>query len=573
MPTRDVSADVEELTARVAELERRLSVLEKSARRSTAPVALPASLNAESAGSARQNSAQGQTNAFAAIGTGILGIGGAYLLRAAAESGILVPLFAATLSLTYSACWIVAASLRKTRSQVARLAYATTGALILFPMLWEITVRFGLVKPATTAVVLVGFAIFTAALARRKGVAVTAWIGMLTAIIGSLTLMVATRDLLPFTCALLAMAAVVEITSSERRWPGLRPIAALAADAAVAIVVIILGNPAAVPPEYHALPAAILIALVSALFAIYAGALTFHSIVSGLKITAFEIAQFAAAASLALWSVLRATHGGGRLALGIVCLLAGAASYFAAFGFWARRNQRANFNFYASCALGFAMAGSFLVISKTPLSIWFCVAAILSAALSARRKESALQFHSVAYLCGGAAVSGLFGYIADSVAGAKPPGLELLPVLPIVTAALLSALRTRGLTREFSERLLGLIPVLLILYGIAAFAMVVLVTTTRGDAISLPRLSVIRTTVACATALAVTLIGARWKRAELVWIGYATVGLGSVKLVFEDLRFGSTETLALSLVVYGAVLIAIPRVVRWGRMRGRPESA
>ncbi len=565
MPTRDVLSDVEELAARVAELERRLSALEKLDQKS-APLPTSATFpKSESAASPQLEPAQ--TNPFAAFGTGILGIGGAYLLRAAAESGILLPLFAAALSLVYAASWMVLATLRRTRSRIARLTYAGTGALILFPMLWEVTVRFRLVKPATTALVLVGFAIFAIFLAWAKSAPVTAWMGMLTAIISGLTLMVATRELLPFTCALLAMAAAVEITSSERRWPGLRPIAALAADAAMAIVIIILGNPAAVPSEYHAVPAAILIAVVSALFAIYAAALTFHSIVSGLNITVFEIAQFAAAASLALWSVLRATHGSGPLALGIVCLLAGAASYFVAFGFLARKNLRANFNFYASCALAFAMAGSFLVFSKTPLSICFCVAAILSAALSARRNESALQFHSVAYLCAGAAVAGLFGYIAASVAGASPPGLELLPVLPIVTAALLNVLSAGGIPRVFSERFLRLVPVLLTLYGIAAFAMVLLTTAMRGDVISLPRLSVIRTTVACATALVVTLIGARWQRVELVWIGYVTVGLGSLKLIFEDLRFGSTGTLAISLVTYGVVLIVIPRVVRWGGVR------
>ncbi len=568
MPTKDVSSDVEELTSRVAELERRLSLLEGS--KLTLPAASASSVSpmVESTTSAAQHSTSPQTNAFSAFGTGVLGIGGAYLLRAAAESGILKLLFAAALSLAYAAGWMVAASLRGTRSQIARLAYAATGALILLPMLWEVTVRFRLVKPATTALCLIGFAIFIICLARAKNAPVTAWIGTLTAIIGSLMLMVATRDLLPFTGALLAMAIAVEITSGERRWPGLRPVAAMAADVAVAIVIIIIGDPAAVPSEYRTVPLAILIALGAAVFVIYAAALAFRSIFFGLRITAFAAAQFTAATSLLTWLVLRATHGSGRLALGVASLLIGMVAYFVAFGTSAGRSQRANFNFYAICSLGFVIAGSFLSLSKVPLAIWFCLAAILSAALGDRWSNSSLQTHSIAYLCGGVAASGLLGYIVYSFAGANTPRLALLPILSIASAALFNVLIQSGCQSALAQRLLRIVPVLLTAYGAAAVTIVVLAPAEPAPS----RLSLIRTMVACATALALTFIGARWKRTELVWIGYVTVGLGSVKLIFEDLPFGTTETLAASFVVYGAVLIIIPRVVRWGRTR-RPSTA
>src|SRR5690348_7863728 len=380
-------------------------------------------------------------------------------------------------------------------------------------------------------------------------------------------LMVATRDLLPFTGALLAMAIAVEITSGERRWPGLRPVAAMAVDIAVAIAIIIIGDPATVPSEYHAVPVAILIALGAAVFVIYAAALVFRSIFLGLRVTAFAAAQFTAATSLLAWTVLRATHGSGRLALGIASLLIGAVAYFVAFGTSAGRSQRANFDFYAICSLGFVIAGSLFVLSKMPLAIWFCLAAILSAALGARWSNAALQTHSIAYLCGGAAASGLLGYIVYSFAGANPPRLALLPILPIASAALLNVLKQGGRQSALAKWLLRIVPVLLTAYGAAAITIVTLAPAAPGPS----RLSLIRTMVACATALAVTFIGARWKRIELVWIGYVTVGLGSVKLIFEDLPLGTTETLAASFVVYGAVLIIIPRVVRWGRTR-RPST-
>jgi hypothetical protein len=78
-------------------------------------------------------------------------------------------------------------------------------------------------------------------------------------------------------------------------------------------------------------------------------------------------------------------------------------------------------------------------------------------------------------------------------------------------------------------------------------------------------LAVIRTVVTCAAALLLAFVGARRKRLELAWMAYAAAVLGSLKLAFEDLRFGSTQSLAASLLIYGAVLIWIPRLVRAGK--------
>jgi len=50
-------------------------------------------------------------------------------------------------------------------------------------------------------------------------------------------------------------------------------------------------------------------------------------------------------------------------------------------------------------------------------------------------------------------------------------------------------------------------------------------------------------------------------------MAYAAAALGSLKLVFEDLRIGSAQSLAVSLLIYGTVLILVPRLVRAGRRR------
>jgi hypothetical protein len=68
--------------------------------------------------------------------------------------------------------------------------------------------------------------------------------------------------------------------------------------------------------------------------------------------------------------------------------------------------------------------------------------------------------------------------------------------------------------------------------------------------------------VTCTAALLLALGGARLRRPELVWLAYGGVGLGTVKIVVEDLRLGTTTSFAASLLIYGTVLILIPRLAR-----------
>jgi hypothetical protein len=73
---------------------------------------------------------------------------------------------------------------------------------------------------------------------------------------------------------------------------------------------------------------------------------------------------------------------------------------------------------------------------------------------------------------------------------------------------------------------------------------------------------VVRTIVNCALALVLAFLGSRWKHIELSWVAYAAVAFGTVKLIFEDLRFGNASSLVVSLLFYGLVLILLPRITR-----------
>ena len=72
----------------------------------------------------------------------MLGIAGAYLLRAMAESTTFPRAVVVPVALSYAAMWLVAATRVKTEAKFASVAYAGTSVLILIPMLWELTLRF-----------------------------------------------------------------------------------------------------------------------------------------------------------------------------------------------------------------------------------------------------------------------------------------------------------------------------------------------------------------------------------------------------------------------------------------------
>jgi len=427
-------------------------------------------------------------------------------------------------------------------------------------------VRFRLLEPPVTAAVLAAFALLALILSWRGNLRSVAWVGMLTAVITVLILMVATRDPVPFTWALLAMALLSECAAGGNRWPGLRWAVAAAVDFAVLILIVILGDPRAIPPEYHAAGAGVLIALVTALFAVYAASLAVRSLILRRKIAAFDAAQLVAAVLLAGWGVLRITEGAGLRALGISCLAVGAACYFAAFGLLLRRREHRNFRFFSACGVGFVMAGSFFALAEAPLVIWLCLAALVATGLGVRMRSAALDLHGVVYLAGGVTASGLLVYAGRALAGVLPPAPGAFPVLAAAAALLCTAVVSRYPGERPGERLLRLLPAVVAVYAIAALAVSALVRVIApGGAPSLPQLSVIRTLVTCAAALLLAFAGARFERREFVWMAYAAAVLGSLKLVFEDLRFGSTQSLAASLLIYGAVLILIPRLVRAGR--------
>jgi hypothetical protein len=149
-----------------------------------------------------------------------------------------------------------------------------------------------------------------------------------------------------------------------------------------------------------------------------------------------------------------------------------------------------------------------------------------------------------------------------------PPALAAGAWVVAVSSALSYAIGSTVSTDQWKKRLLWIVPCALAADVGAALALIVGVKLgSSSGMLNASGLSVIRTGVTCSTALTFGFSGARLKRADLLWVAYMAIAFGTLKLLFEDLRFGNAASLMVSLLFYGLILIGIPRLTRLGRDR------
>ncbi|MGC1451431.1 MAG: hypothetical protein WA830_15485 [Candidatus Sulfotelmatobacter sp.] len=564
-----VVSAVERLTEQVRELERRVAALEGHPEK-----LIPAS---ESPDFALQRPRPPATwrgfppaevpgGAVPVLGKAVLGIAGAYLLRAIAESGAIPKLPVLIVAIVYASLWMVWAVRTHAANRFSGIAYGITSALILSPLLWESTIRFQVLPPAFTAVVLVAFVVLALALTWRRNLQVIPWIATLASVITAVALIIATRELVPLTAALLAVALATEVAACLEHRLSLRALPAVAADFAIWLLVDVMTSPDGVPEGYpHIAPAAVIL-LCLTLFAIYGGSIAIRTFAQRRRITVFEIVQGVVAFLLAAFGVMRASHTSAAPALGVFALLLAAVCYWGALSRFADETYARNRRVCATYAPTLFLVGGFLLFSTNVRVLFFCLAAVAASLAHARTAKLSLGTHASFYLAAATAVSSLPHWALSALTGTVPSAPDWAVWVVAVSAALCYALgsqRSQAALAQPKPRLLWVIPAGVTALAAAALAVVAIVWIAAARLESSPsRLSVVRTIVSCVLALSLGLLGSRWKHVELGWVAYAAVSFGTLKLLFEDLRFGNAASLVVSLLFYGLVLILLPRLTR-----------
>lgn len=538
----DVLADV---LARVSDLERRLAALEN--RSGPLPV-----LRSEAPPPELPRVPEG---IIPILGRALLGLAGAYLLRAIAESGKTPRIVIVIAALVYAGAWLVSSIRARAAGSFPAVVHTVTAALIFAPLLWETTVRFQVVAPAAAALALVLFVIAGSVLAQRRDLSAINLITMLTGVGTALSLLVATRDLAPFTISLLAMAGVAEYSACRDRFPGQRWIAALWVDLSLVVLAFVFTRPQGVPENYRAIPALLIVAIQVGAMAIYVCSTAFRTLARGLKITWFEAGQVTAVSALAMSGVLQVTQGAAAPVLGGLCMLSGAAAYLAAFVLKDSRNERRTLHAYAIWALTLLLAGSAILFSGILLTSIYGALAILAMWVGRRTGFTMLRAHACVYSTAAALISGLLRYCYSISIEPWTASAAVAPAAILAACAVALCYAASGNTRTIRARVPAAIIAGLLCWSLLALSFGMLARLGIGSA----GLATLRTFLLCAVAIGVVFAGSRWQRAELLWLQYPVMFFAAVKLLLEDFPNGSPAALALSLLSYGGALILLPR--------------
>jgi len=556
----DQPETIDRLTRRLEDLEHRVDALEHplAARwPHSAPEieSAPASPRVPAAGANVQTA-----SLFALLGRAMFGIAGAYLLRALAETGSVPRLAVAWAGIVYAFLWLVLAVRTKADSKLAPAVYACTSALILAPMLWELTLGFKLLPAPVSAVVLGAYALGSVTLAGKRGHPSVLRVSLLASASLSLALAIASHEFLPFIMVLLMMVALGEFAPLPDRLPETQALIALTADAAIWTMIFIYFSPPSAHADYPQLGKVILLAPGILIFLIATSGVILQTVVHRRKIAIFAAIQATIVFLLAAVSLADFGPPSSLILLGILCLFLATVGYFTVFKLLSDARTTAIFAAWSALLL---LSGCLLCFQPALAAVCLGAAAVTAALLGRQKNWTSFEYYGMAFLVVAAVESGLLTYIGHAI-GAAQAGTPAAAAGLIAVCALLCYMVARlGVSEPWQSQLLHLAFAAFALSATAAFVIQALVSLTALKMVPGPHhLAFIRTLTLCAASLALVFAGARWRRLELTRLGYATLALVAVKLVAEDMRHGHLAYLAGSIFLFAVTLIAAPRMTR-----------
>jgi hypothetical protein len=505
----------------------------------------------------------------ALVGRTLLVLAGAYVARALTDAGAVPAGVGVALGLGYAVFWQLRADVdaRAARRESAGF-HAVASSLVAFPLVWEATVRFGLLGPRAACGALVGLFALGVGLAWRQGLSFGAWLTTGLTLATALALLIATHDLLAVLAALLAVAGGLEWLAYREKWLGLRWAVALVLDAVAFLLAALVARPQGLPEGYVPVAPTVAAGALLALPAVYVASLAARTLRRERPVTPFEATQGAVAVLLGFGGALRVlvAHGGSTTGPGVLALLLGALGYGAAFAFAERRaGQGRNFYFYATAGGLLLLGGANLVAYGPALPLALAVLGLAAAFFGRRFDRTTLRVHSAFFLVAGALESGLLVACARSLAGRSAGALPPLVWAAAVAAAAGWALLATdpGAPRAGAGRVPQLLLATLAVFA-AGKALQAGVWSVLGERVAGDPgvAAVLRTAILAALALGLAGAARRGAWPELGWLVYPLVALGGVKLLLQDLRDGRPATLVASLALYGAVLVLAPRLTR-----------
>jgi hypothetical protein len=495
------------------------------------------------------------------IGRALLGLAGAYLLRALTESGTLSVRTGVAVGLVYAMLWLVWAARTPASLRLETALHGLTSVLVLVPLLFEATSRFHAISTWLAGLLLLGFTIFGLAVSWRKDLLVVATFATLAGLGTSAALLLATHDAMPFTYVFLAIAAAVEASACLNHWLSERWLSATTADLSVILATWLVTNGRGVPESYAPISHDALLGAQVALLGIYLASTIVRTLLRGFTFTGFEAAQCAIAFIIALGGGMRlaATDPAVGTALAILSIGCAAACYLVSFRILDRGGTRGR-NFYVYSTFGFllALAGTRMLFSGAAAAAAWALLAIACVWSGRVFDRFTLQVHGGVYLLVGLGAAGALDQAAGLLLASRAWPVD--PAWPLwgglAVAALCYALARHG---EGPLRIAEAGIVVWLGGAILAGLLTLGYHLAFGSAASHAYCATLRTAVVSLGALGLAWAGAHWNRTEFSRLVYPVMALGAWRVLGIDLHQDRTTALFLSLLLYGAALILLPR--------------
>jgi hypothetical protein len=254
-----------------------------------------------------------------------------------------------------------------------------------------------------------------------------------------------------------------------------------------------------------------------------------------------------------------------------VMLVCAAACYLASFALLERQGASSrNFYTYSTFGILLALAGSRILLSGTTAAWVWSVLALACIWAGGSFGRLTLRVHGGIYLLLALATSGAFQEVAGLLLGAASwPGERQMALWTglAATAAAYALVTYYGLEDRPSRnmqvfRVAVAASFVWMAAGIAAGILTGAYHVVLGAGASLAYRAALRTGVLAGLSLLLAWAGPRWNRPELSLLVYPAMLLGGYRLLVQDLNQGHNGALFFSLLLYGAVLTALPRLKR-----------
>lgn len=500
---------------------------------------------------------------FGLFGRAFVCLAGAYLLRALTESGVFDRSSGAALGFAYAMALTVAAHRVAPRHPAGASFLGGCSVIIIFPLFWEVTIRFTLLTPALSALALTATVTVMLAVAWHRNLQALAWMATAGACGLAGGLLFATRVPVPFAAFLIALGIATLWLGYDREWTGLRWVAALFADMSV---LLLIARALAAPPLEP--PARVMVILIVLLVG-YLGSIAIRTLVRHRDLLLFEAAQTAALLTVGLTGavLIASKTGTGALMLGPTLLLLAIGAYAVAFAHREWHARAVNYYFYTTLALVFALSGGAFMFERPTAAALSALVALGMSGVARRYGRATFHVHAFVYLLVAAWTTGLAAIVFAALFGpaAAPFGPVVFRQWFVVIAVAACWWMAQSPASPQAMRAPRALLLVSLVAGVAAAGVTAVdaLLVPLADAAMRPALvATTRTAAFAAGAVLMAGLGARPAAAESGWLVYPLLAWGLLKLLFEDFRVSPPSLLFVALALYGTALMVAPRLAR-----------